>query len=195
MATARSAGPASGTGGDLGAGGDVGGHRPGISSAPPTQATAASDEAAARIARLRASPLRAVLGEVGARVLRPGTLLPLPVAHGEGRFTSLKKDALATLEELATHRGALEGGKGAYWVARTHQQLGDADAASAAADDRGHRVVDRRHRQPHRPPSDRSLRGQRHPDVATPEALILGLGDELRNAFWNALAELGVEVE
>jgi soluble lytic murein transglycosylase len=38
-------------------------------------------------------------------------------------------DALATLEELATHAGALEGGKGAYWVARTKQQLGDSAAA------------------------------------------------------------------
>jgi len=29
--------------------------------------------------------------------LEPGTLLPLPVAHGEGRFTSLKKGRVATL--------------------------------------------------------------------------------------------------
>lgn len=34
------------------------------------------------------------------RGLEPGTLLPLPVAHGEGRFTSLKKDALATLADV-----------------------------------------------------------------------------------------------
>jgi phosphoribosylformylglycinamidine synthase len=31
--------------------------------------------------------------------LEPGTLLPLPVAHGEGRFTSLKKGMLDTLAE------------------------------------------------------------------------------------------------
>ncbi|MCE9580262.1 MAG: transglycosylase SLT domain-containing protein [Deltaproteobacteria bacterium] len=49
------------------------------------------------------------------------------------------KDALATLQELATHRGALEGGKGAYWVARTQQQLGDTDAAQ-----RGYRELVRR---------------------------------------------------
>jgi phosphoribosylformylglycinamidine synthase len=29
--------------------------------------------------------------------LEPGTLLPLPVAHGEGRFTSLKKGRVASL--------------------------------------------------------------------------------------------------
>ena len=31
------------------------------------------------------------------RGLEPGTLLPLPIAHGEGRFTSLKKGRLADL--------------------------------------------------------------------------------------------------
>ncbi len=33
------------------------------------------------------------------RGLEPGTLLPMPVAHGEGRFTSRQKDAVATLAE------------------------------------------------------------------------------------------------
>jgi len=33
------------------------------------------------------------------RLLEPGTLLPLPVAHGEGRFTSAKRGRLAALVE------------------------------------------------------------------------------------------------
>jgi len=37
--------------------------------------------------------------------------------------------ARAKLEQLAKHRGALEGGKGAYWVARCKQQLSDRDGA------------------------------------------------------------------
>jgi len=48
------------------------------------------------------------------RGLEPGTLLPLPVAHGEGRFTATKKTRLAELAEAgqaplryATAAGAL----------------------------------------------------------------------------------------
>jgi len=33
------------------------------------------------------------------RLLEPGTLLPLPVAHGEGRFTSAKRGRVASLAE------------------------------------------------------------------------------------------------
>ena len=140
MATARPAGPASGTGGDLGAGGDVGGHRPGISSAPPTQATAASDEAAARIARLRASPLRAVLGEVGARVLRPGTLLPLgscvikavlahlAAGHDERVSEMFMAGAIASAVQAAAHAVAYGGDAAPPWV-----DTGDGLRAVAAA--------------------------------------------------------------
>jgi phosphoribosylformylglycinamidine synthase I len=46
------------------------------------------------------------------RGLEPGTLLPLPVAHGEGRFTSLHKGRLAELSEAgqAPFRYARAGG-------------------------------------------------------------------------------------
>jgi phosphoribosylformylglycinamidine synthase len=46
------------------------------------------------------------------RLLEPGTLLPLPIAHGEGRFTSAKRGRVASLAEAgqAPLRYATPGG-------------------------------------------------------------------------------------
>src|SRR5256885_5170203 len=41
------------------------------------------------------------------------------------------QDARVRLEELAKHRGALEGGKGGYWLARIDERLGNKPAAVA----------------------------------------------------------------
>ena len=51
------------------------------------------------------------------RGLEPGTLLPLPVAHGEGRFTSLKPGMLASLAD---------GGQTPFRYARVDGALADA---------------------------------------------------------------------